>query len=336
MAVPAALQLCLHSKSSLRPAAQRPLQQLGGRPNAARAPCRPLHCAAQARPFGAGDAGRQPQPPAALARQAPAATAADTAVPASATIQPALPVAEQARQLRALVQHLAGAASYGCKVRGGTGLRWPPGRLAGVLVIRVCGTGKLQCTHWEIKLCTPCPPPPACSWRSCWPSRRCRPSLRAHGARLTLNSSLLLARRPAGFFLHGCKASFVLNCQPAILLACREGRLAAGELQDLPAREAYCLALLPAILQQHVLSLMPTGLPLSSALGQLAAGGCWGWQGGWAFGVGSSSSAATDCTRGTHTYLSGVDCNHLQPSASQIPCSPAHRCRAGACRGVLR
>ena len=174
-----ALQLCSHSgaSSGLRLAAQRSLQQTGSRPIAAGARRRPLRCAAQARPFGAGDAGRQPQPPAALARQAPAA---DTAAPAPVTIQPAPPVGEQARQLRALVQRLAGAASYGGKVRAGNeGL---PDCLVGASFSQAVSHRGVA-SHQRAR---PTPPPlPACSWRSCWPSQRCRPSLPAHGAHPT-------------------------------------------------------------------------------------------------------------------------------------------------------
>lgn len=51
----------------------------------------------------------------------------------------------------------------------------------------------------------------------------------------------------------------------------------SAELCDLPPKDAFCLACLPAIHQQHVLSLIPTSVPISSALAQLAAGE---WQAG--------------------------------------------------------
>ncbi|KAL4426976.1 hypothetical protein ABPG77_009537 [Micractinium sp. CCAP 211/92] len=50
----------------------------------------------------------------------------------------------------------------------------------------------------------------------------------------------------------------------------REGRLVAREWSDLSAKEAYCLACLPALHQEHVLALIPTGVPVTSALAQLA------------------------------------------------------------------
>lgn len=47
----------------------------------------------------------------------------------------------------------------------------------------------------------------------------------------------------------------------------------AREWADLSAKEAYCLACLPALHQEHVLALIPTGVPVTSALAQLAGGG---------------------------------------------------------------
>ena len=55
---------------------------------------------------------------------------------------------------------------------------------------------------------------------------------------------------------------------------CSEGQLVAAELGELPAKDAFCLACLPAMHQQHVLSLIPTSAPISNALAQLAAGVC--------------------------------------------------------------
>lgn len=51
----------------------------------------------------------------------------------------------------------------------------------------------------------------------------------------------------------------------------REGRLVARELADLSPKEAYCLACLPALHQQHVLAHIPTGVPVTPALAKLAA-----------------------------------------------------------------
>jgi hypothetical protein len=59
------------------------------------------------------------------------------------------------------------------------------------------------------------------------------------------------------------------------------------ELRDLPPKDAFCLACLPAIHQQHVLSLIPTSVPISNALAQLAASA---WRGG-AVQAGRSSLA---------------------------------------------
>ena len=48
----------------------------------------------------------------------------------------------------------------------------------------------------------------------------------------------------------------------------------ARELPALPPKAAYCLAALPALHQGHVLSLVPTGVPVSMALQQLGEGAC--------------------------------------------------------------
>ncbi len=44
------------------------------------------------------------------------------------------------------------------------------------------------------------------------------------------------------------------------------------ELGQLPPKHAFCLAALPAMHQAHVLSLIPTSIPISNALTQLGAG----------------------------------------------------------------
>ena len=44
-------------------------------------------------------------------------------------------------------------------------------------------------------------------------------------------------------------------------------------MAELAPKDAYCLACLPAIYQQHVLAPIPTGIVLSNVLAQLAAGG---------------------------------------------------------------
>jgi hypothetical protein len=51
----------------------------------------------------------------------------------------------------------------------------------------------------------------------------------------------------------------------AFLRGTREGATVARQLQMLPARQAYVLACLPAIGQQHVLSVLPTGAPWNRA-----------------------------------------------------------------------
>lgn len=90
----------------------RALQQRASRLAASRhagGRSRGLRCAAQLRPFaGSGaspqEAARQPQPAAAVASQA-------------ATVDAAPPVAEQQKELAALLQRLGKAATYGDKVR---------------------------------------------------------------------------------------------------------------------------------------------------------------------------------------------------------------------------
>jgi hypothetical protein len=44
------------------------------------------------------------------------------------------------------------------------------------------------------------------------------------------------------------------------------------ELGQLPPKHAFCLAALPAMHQGHVLSLIPTSIPISNALAQLGTG----------------------------------------------------------------
>ncbi|PSC72756.1 nucleotide-diphospho-sugar transferase [Micractinium conductrix] len=51
----------------------------------------------------------------------------------------------------------------------------------------------------------------------------------------------------------------------------REGQLLSRELRDLPPKQAFCLAALPALHQAHVLSLVPTSLPVTQALEKLGA-----------------------------------------------------------------
>lgn len=79
-------------------------------------------------------------------------------------------------------------------------------------------------------------------------------------------------------------------CSPLSFPLCREGRLVAREWSDLSAKEAYCLACLPALHQEHVLALIPTGVPVTSALAQLAGGGFPVWGGGWLAGPGLAGS----------------------------------------------
>ena len=59
---------------------------------------------------------------------------------------------------------------------------------------------------------------------------------------------------------------------PSPACSCREGQLLSRELRDLPPKQAFCLAALPALHQAHVLSLVPTSLPVTQALEKLGAG----------------------------------------------------------------
>ncbi|KAL4457941.1 hypothetical protein ABPG75_012806 [Micractinium tetrahymenae] len=71
---------------------------------------------------------------------------------------------------------------------------------------------------------------------------------------------------------YGEKVEVLMNVPAvqAFFSRTREGRLVAREWSDLSAKEAYCLACLPALHQEHVLALIPTGVPVTSALAQLA------------------------------------------------------------------
>ena len=84
--------------------------------------------------------------------------------------------------------------------------------------------------------------------------------------------------------------------------------------------------------QQHVLSLMPTGLPLSSALGQMASGGYQGRKVGHAALAAAAAAAAADCNarQGRPPTNQAVDCK-----APPIPADP-HSARLPTAAGLGR